>query len=419
MTYQKFSLKEFIPEKVLSNKTETTSYNFNLVEDEIYLNMSYSVPVHNQKGYVGTREFSLTIPKEINRNKKTFEVLGLLQAEMGKQHDGKINFCNHEYRLINKVLLWFGEELEFSKERWKWYIKVNMMEPVEQNSKQKVEKKVLEHWSKKTNLSLDNAYPKKVVYTNDSGHNSLKCSDYGTLTIERRSNLFSQIIKNFVYQVSHRIESLELEEIRAFMRGIIAGESNVEINKKSGHFRVFISAVDINERIIYEKSLQRLSISSIAYSDFPAVVISRRENLLELLQQKLICLSPQKYNKFLRIFQLYENFPEYASWKQQQTKPHNKIPQGTIERIIELHHQMPKVPAWKIAEKVGVSAIKVQRVRKENKIGKSVDKIPEPKRKEVARLAGDNQSLTQKEIAERFNISESAVSRACKKYSPK
>lgn len=416
MTNKKFNLREFIPNKVLSNKSKNISYDFDLVEDEIYFNLGYSVPSHNQIGLVGTRNFSLVIPKEIGRNKETFEVLGLLQAEMGKQHDGKVNFCNHEYRLVNKVINWFDKELEFSEDRWKWYIKVNLVEPSDQSYKQEIESKVIKYWMRKTNFLLENAYPKKVIYTNDSKHNTLKFFDYGTFTIERRSNLFSQIIKNFVYQTSHNIEAFEMEEIRAFMRGIIAGESNVEINEKAGHFRVFISAINIKEREIYYRSLRKLGIDSTVYPDFHAVVISRKENILELLRQKLMCLSPQKYNKFLRIFQLYDDFPEYDVWKEQQTKPHNKIPQEVIDRILELHHQVPAAPCWKIAEEVGVSAIKVQRVRKEHNLGKRLDRTPESKRKEIAKFARENQNLTQKQMAEHFQVHESAVRRACKKY---
>jgi len=76
-------------------------------------------------------------------------------------------------------------------------------------------------------------------------------------------------------------------------------------------------------------------------------------------------LSPEKYNKFLRMMSFYEGFKGLQEWRSNFQKPHNKIPQEKINKIIELHNLHPNWPAWKIAELVGVSDIKVQRVRKE------------------------------------------------------
>ena len=75
--------------------------------------------------------------------------------------------------------------------------------------------------------------------------------------------------------------------------------------------------------------------------------------------------SPKQYNKFLRMMKLYEDFGGLEEWRANLQKPHNKIPQEKIDKIIKLHNQHPAWPAWKIAEQVGISDIKVQRVRKE------------------------------------------------------
>ena len=79
---------------------------------------------------------------------------------------------------------------------------------------------------------------------------------------------------------------------------------------------------------------------------------------------------------------------------------------------------LSRSPSWKIAELVDVSTIKVQRVRKEHNLGKRQPKILESKRKEIAEFAKENRNLTQKQIAEKFNVHESVVRRACKKYNP-
>src|SRR3989338_727089 len=106
---QKICMTDFIPEKVICKNNPTKNFELNIIDDEIYINLNY---VNKLK--FGEREYNLLIPKYIKRNKETFEVLGLLRAEMGKKHDGKISFCNHEYKLINKVINWFENEFNFS-----------------------------------------------------------------------------------------------------------------------------------------------------------------------------------------------------------------------------------------------------------------------------------------------------------------
>ena len=85
-------------------------------------------------------------------------------------------------------------------------------------------------------------------------------------------------------------------------------------------------------------------------------------------------------------------------------------------KFYNLHNQHPDWPAWKIAEQVGVSDIKVQRVLKERNLGKRLIKTPESKRQEIALFAEENPKLTQKQIAYRFNVHENVVRRAIGKY---
>ena len=75
-------------------------------------------------------------------------------------------------------------------------------------------------------------------------------------------------------------------------------------------------------------------------------------------------LSHEKYNKFLRMMELYGDFEGFKEWRRNIQKPWNKLPQEKINKITELHNHHQDWPAWKIAELVGVSDIKVQRVRR-------------------------------------------------------
>src|SRR3989338_7197441 len=240
---QKICLKEFIPTKVICKNSPEKSFDLNILDDGIYLMLSYFTDAHNHLGKVGCKEHNLLLPKFIKKNQETFEVLGLLQAEMGKQHDGKVVFCNHEYRLIKKVIDWFEEEFNISKDSWKWYIKVNINEPSDENYKKEVEDKVINYWISKMRLSLDWAYPKKVSYIKNTKNIKLGFYDYGTLIFEMGSNLFSQILKNFVKNTFYNILQYNDNEIRWFMKGIIAGESNVEVYIPDKRYRVFITAI--------------------------------------------------------------------------------------------------------------------------------------------------------------------------------
>ena len=362
---QKICLKEFIPSKVICKNSPDKSFELNINNDEgRYIKLSYFTDVYNHTGIVGKKTHKLLFPKYVRRNQETFEVLGLLQAEMGKQHDGKVVFCNHEYQLVNKVLKWFEKEFDLPKDAWKWYIKVNINEPSDEDYRKEVENKVITYWINKLGLSLEKSYPKKVSYIKNTKNTTLGFYDYGTLIIEIGSNLFSQILKNFLKNTTYNIINYENNEIRYFMRGIIAGESCVEIHMPSKKFRVHISANNPDEKLIFYECLKRLGIDSIIYK-YDKLVISKKENNLQLLKQKLMTLSPEKYNKFLRMMNLYGNFNGLNEWRSNLQKPHNRIPQDKINKIMELHNQHRDWPAWKIAEQVGVSDIKVQRVRRE------------------------------------------------------
>ena len=362
---QKICLREFIPSKVIRKNSPEKSFELNRKDIENYIKLSYFTNLHNHTGLVGKKKYELLLPKYVRKNQETLEVLGLLQAEMGKQHDGKIVFCNHEYKLVKKVMKWFEKEFDLPKDSWKWYIKVNINEPSDENYRKEVEDKVINYWISKMRLSLDWAYPKKVSYIKNTKNTKLGFYDYGTLIIEIGSNLFSQILKNFVKNTFYNILQYNDNEIRWFMKGIIAGESNVEVYIPDKRYRVFITAIDSNERLLFQQCLKRLSINSIQNDNFKSIIISKKENNLELLKQNLMTLSPEKYNKFLRMMNLYGNFEGLKEWRNNLQKPHNKIPQDKINKVIDLHNQHSDWPAWKIAEQVGVSDIKVQRVRKE------------------------------------------------------
>jgi len=413
----KIDLLEFIPEKVKCGK-ELKEYPLNLKIEEDYLMISYVTDTANQTEKIAKREYSLTTSRYIDPNLETFEVLGLLQAEMGKTDNGCISFCNHEYRLINKVIRWFGKELEIMPNQWRWYVKININEPEDEVYRKDIESKVIRHWLNKTKIDIDKKHPKTVSYIKNTKNKNLRFYDYGTLIIEYKSNLLSQIIKKYVKLMSHKIPSLEKEKIRGFMKGILAGESCVEVSKSSKKYRVHISATKQEERELYQKCLTRLGIYSKQYPR-DKLVITKRENNIELLKQKLMCLSHEKYSKFLNMIKLYPEISEETRYFTGKREPHNKIPKEKINKILELCEKNPNWPCWKIAKEIGVSTIKVTRVRKEHNLGKRLTKTSKEIVEKVIELHNKNPSAYAYEIADQLGLHKSRVERIRRKYSLK
>lgn len=411
----KIELKYFIPKYILSGKNQK-EYLVNLTDDDFYLNLNYSVDLSGNRSFNPKKIYSLAIPSYISWNKETFEVLGLLQAEMGKTNNGCISFCNNQYKLVKNVIKWFEKELEIKSSDWRWYIKVNLNKPEDNKYKEKIESKVINHWLNKLPIDKNKAHPTIVSYIKNTKNKKLEFYDYGTLIIEYKSNLLSQIIKRFVRAMSYSVPLLGRDENKYFIRGIIAGEGCVEINKKIKKFRIHLIANKKEERDLFQNCLWSLDVNSVQYENYKDIIISQKENHLKLFKLRLMTLNPKKYSKFLNMLKEYKEFTGLNNYRQQfKNQVWNKIPEEKVNRIIELYSS-GITRTKEIAEKLGMSKIKVNRVLKENNLGKRLIKISEVKRKEITEFAKNNPKLSQREIAKRFNLHESSVRRAFKKY---
>jgi hypothetical protein len=293
-----------------------------------------------------------------------------------------------------------------------------MNEPLSENYKKEVEEKVTNYWLSKTKINPLKKYPRKVTYIKNTKNKRLKYYDYGTLVIECKSNLLSQIVKKYVKSMAYKMPSLEKNEIRGFMKGIIAGESNVEIHKTDKRYRVYISAVKKEELDLYQQCLAKLGISSKQYQN-DKIIISKRKNNIELLKQKLMCLSPQKYNRFLNMMKLYPKISEETGYFTKNKMPHNKMSQDKIYRIFKVCCQNPDWPCWKIAEKENVSTISVARIKKKYNLGKRLIKTQKEMIEKVIKLHNKNPSAYAYEIAKDLGICRARVERIRRKYNLK
>ncbi|MEK6852649.1 MAG: hypothetical protein AABX59_02100, partial [Nanoarchaeota archaeon] len=134
-------LLEYLPEKIVSQDGQ--EYPLRVDMDGELLMLSYLTQMFNQYGISGEQEYSLTLPEFLLKTERTFEVLGLLQAEMGKTQTGTLSFSNCEPKLIHHVMRWFNEEKLLYFNQWRWSIKLNMQEPTDPLYKQRIEQKVI------------------------------------------------------------------------------------------------------------------------------------------------------------------------------------------------------------------------------------------------------------------------------------
>ena len=415
MQQQYLDVLEYLPERIVTDGG--LEYPLRVDMDGELLMLSYSTSLSNQTGVCGTQEFSLTMPEFLLKNERTFEVLGLLQAEMGKTQTGTLSFSNCEPKLIHHVMRWFAEEKLLAFDQWRWSIKLNMQEPFDPVYRQQIEQKVIDYWLSKTNIASDKRYPKTVTYIKNTSHTTLKEHYYGTLVLEYRNNLFSQIIKNFVKKITYEtVLTCELPLIRGFMRGIIAGEGSIEHNSNRGHYRVHISASLEEEREIYRKCLFELGIDLKVYKDYKETIISERLNLIELLRQRLMTLNPTRYNKFLYMIQQFSFITEETGYFNRKEKvPWNKYPVEIIDSIVKLYNSEIHDPK-EIAQRLNIHKLKVQRVLREHNLGRRRTSTTEDLRKQIVGFAKTNPKMPFIKIAEHFHVHESVVRRACKKY---
>ena len=98
----KIDLLNYIP-KIIQSTNGKREFDLDIYGDDHYIMISYYNLIPNSKLNI-RREYSYTLPRYIKLNSETLEVIGLLQAEMGKTNNGLLNFSNCEYKLINKIL---------------------------------------------------------------------------------------------------------------------------------------------------------------------------------------------------------------------------------------------------------------------------------------------------------------------------
>ncbi len=281
-------------------------------ENEIEL--SYFVNSSNQViENCGIRRFAYTLPRYISRTKRTFEVIGLLQAEMGKTNNNLV-FANNEPSIINETMEWFKDELIIPFDRWKWSVKLNLVKPLNEQFKDELENNLIDFWCMNSHVQFDAKYLTGVTYISNT-KNTI-ANNNGTVGIEISSILLAQFMQSLLLKFQSMLLECSAEEKSAYMRGIIAAEGCVEHNRKIGKRTVHISASKEEERLLFKACLASLGIDLKVYNNYNETIISQRLNLRNVEKLDLMSLNPTKYAKFIEMMSCYKGAdpPKYRHY---------------------------------------------------------------------------------------------------------
>jgi hypothetical protein len=183
-------MKQFIPSTIKSGRLGN-EYPLHVDEHDDKYFVWYEVPVTNQKGIVGKKRYSETIPKYIELDAETLEVIGLLQGEMSKAFRRTLTFANSEPGILRKVMFWFEKSNFTGKTSWRWYIRVNLREPENKQEVEQLENQVIAQWLDIGCLRREELNPKAVSYVSSTLNKAL--DGIGTVMIERGDqSLFRQ-----------------------------------------------------------------------------------------------------------------------------------------------------------------------------------------------------------------------------------
>jgi len=245
------------------------------------------------------RPFKITLPREI---KICPEAVGLIVGE-GYIGDRRFVFANSNERTISEV----GYFLEQFKLPFYFYLELSM-----KDKSNNFINKSKTFWEAYLKIKLKRIRLRKE-FNNITSH--------GTIHIGINNSLVAKLLKIIIKKSKDKIErSSSLS--RDYLKGILAAEGNINIKKKTRCvYMIRISASKIEEREHYKRCLEKMGIK-ISCKDMPtiskqeaikkkwktekgragAVIISRWDNFIKILQEGLLDLSRDKQQKFMNYF---------------------------------------------------------------------------------------------------------------------
>lgn len=226
----------------------------------------------------GSGSKKVTINRFIELDELFFEGLGLWQAEGGKSRG--IYFGNTSIEILKRFIEFVENKLEVFREEFK----VHLIIPTESESEVIIKKE----WSDTLQIS-----PYRFTKISVKANTNL---EYAHLYFN------SEILVELFRLLYEKLKSIIVQSTdfaSAFMRGIIAGESQVELKPWGTMNYISISSKDLKEVDFYKQCLIYLGIKSGTYDNtgmkFP---IYGKDNFEKIRDFRLIDLHPKKKSKF-------------------------------------------------------------------------------------------------------------------------
>ena len=282
----------FDTQKLVKNLNSSKSfYEIQKLKNNLKIKKIYK----HEKG----RHLSIILPYEIRISP---EVVGLIVGE-GFIGDRIFIFANSNGKSIEYV----SDFLKQFKLPIKFYLEIST-----RGTSKKFINESKKFWNKQMNTKINKIRLRKEFYN---------ITKHGTLHLRVSSSLFSKLLKQIINLSKNKIEK-NRELSLGYLKGILAAEGNINIKKKTKCvYMVRISASKKEERDHYKRCLERISIN-IYCKDMPtvskqeakergwkttrgragAVIISRWENFVKILNLDLLNLNQEKNKKFLEYF---------------------------------------------------------------------------------------------------------------------
>lgn len=285
---------------ILIFNTESLIKKINTIEEfyEINENKNLLEIEKKYKNHKGNN-FSTKLPKEI---KISPEAVGLIVGE-GFIGNRRFVFANCNEKAIDIILEFlrqFNLQLNF-------YLEISV-----KNKNSKFIKECNNFWKHHLKFKINKIRLRKEFY--NSGNN-------GTIHISLYNSLLAKILGQIIKISKKKIEK-DKELARGYLKGVIAAEGNINIKKSTNCvYMVRISASKPEEREHYKRCLEKAGIS-IFCGDMPtvspdegikrgwkttkgragAVIISKWENFVKILELDLLKLYEEKQEKFNKYF---------------------------------------------------------------------------------------------------------------------
>ncbi|MBU0957249.1 MAG: hypothetical protein KKF56_00405 [Nanoarchaeota archaeon] len=282
----------FNTEKLIGNLNSSSAF-YKIKENKH--NLKIIKEYKNKRG----RPFSINIPKKI---KISPEAAGLIVGE-GFIGDRNFVFANSNEKAIDMVL----NLLQQFNLPIKDYLEISI-----KNKDKKFINECKRFWEKQINTKIIKIRLRKE-FNNITNH--------GTLHIGINNSLVAKLLKQIITKSKKKIEKNK-ELCIGYLKGILAAEGNINIKKKTNCvYMVRISASKIDERDHYKRCLKKIGIN-ISCKDMPtvskeeakqknwkttkgragAVLISKWDNFIKILELNLLELSKEKEQKFMNHF---------------------------------------------------------------------------------------------------------------------